>query len=1087
MIKSIKLRKLNQISLPVLLGLAAALTLLVSLSTQTALGAVQPGDPVLSISKQGASNWQRRIQLTFTNTVAEDLTEFPVLVVLNSSRINYSQTQNAGQDIRFVAADGTLLSHEIERWDEAGNSYIWVRVPQITANSSTDYIWLYYDNPIAPDGQNPAGVWSSDYEGVWHFNGNGEDATAQNSAIGSSTTPANGVLAGGLDFDGNNDFVNVGSGSSLDNVFDTGGTVMAWIYPRSYGVNGFGRVLDKSSTTQTADGWSLQLFETPTNGGEIFNTLLFVRGFSPVPARGAWRAEKNEINLNQWHFVAVTYNDTTPATDPTMYVRTAGTTYEGAIEELPAGITPASDANEALHIGNFPGGEDRSFDGIMDEVRVLTTLRSSAWITAQYRSMTDNFITYGTPEATNTQTGGFVGAPYTYTLTVTNSGSSAATDVVIHDVIPAGASHVSGGELISGGDVVSLTIPSIPAGTAQTAEFVATTCQLNLVNSNYQVVDSAQGVTSAPGPLQISLLTPPTINAAFQAGVPQATIGESINFTDTSTTNGGPIISYNWNFGDGNLATGSTTSHAYAAPGTYTVTLTLTDSCAYTATTQQRVTVVAPALIVTKSAQPEPVAAGRRLTYTIRISNVGLGLAGGVIISDTLPEFTTFVNNSISLEPAAAGDVGSAPPLLASGVTIDSGEQVTVTFAVTVETPPAPNWLLTNTAAVSSNQLSIPVEDSVSTLVIGSPAISITKSGPDIAAVAESIVFTFTATNIGNTRLRIQSISDDVAGTPVFISGDTNGDNWLDLTETWLFSAGYTTQPTDPDLLVNTVTITATDELSRPVSATAGHTTTIGSQPVLALTKQGPTSAVVGQQIVFTFTVSHAADSDRSPVSNLSVVDDFAGAAGLISNGNGNPLLEWGETWQFVATYTVQAFTPNPFINTGLATGQDIDGDVVTATAQHTTQLSGFSPRLFLDKDGPTQAFRGDNITYSYTVINVNFLSLLLFDLGELTIADIGDGSPVSSLSVNDTVTGPATYIGGDFNQNGLLDAAEAWIFTANHTITNIDPDPLVGVATAQGLDAENDVVSTTDVVNTDILDLDEKIYLPAITKKSSN
>jgi len=73
------------------------------------------------------ANWQFRRQLTFDNTAqTENLTEFPVLIKLNSSRIDYSQTQDAGQDIRFTDADGTLLTYEIESWEESRDSYVWV-------------------------------------------------------------------------------------------------------------------------------------------------------------------------------------------------------------------------------------------------------------------------------------------------------------------------------------------------------------------------------------------------------------------------------------------------------------------------------------------------------------------------------------------------------------------------------------------------------------------------------------------------------------------------------------------------------------------------------------------------------------------------------------------------------------------------------------------------------------------------------------------------------------------------------------------------------------------------------------------------
>ncbi|MGH7253902.1 MAG: DUF2341 domain-containing protein, partial [Nitrospiraceae bacterium] len=153
-------------------------------------------------------NWSRRRKLTFNNAAqAENLVNFPVLVVLNSSRIDYGLTQNQGQDLRFTDSDGvTLLAHEIEKWDEAGTSYVWVKVPQIDASSTTDHIWMYYGNATVADGQDAGPVWSNGYAGVWHLGEGGnttrQDSTCNNNDVADTTTvaAATGKVGGAADF-----------------------------------------------------------------------------------------------------------------------------------------------------------------------------------------------------------------------------------------------------------------------------------------------------------------------------------------------------------------------------------------------------------------------------------------------------------------------------------------------------------------------------------------------------------------------------------------------------------------------------------------------------------------------------------------------------------------------------------------------------------------------------------------------------------------------------------------------------------------------------------------------------------------------
>lgn len=69
--------------------------------------------------------------------------------------------------------------------------------------------------------------------------------------------------------------------------------------------------------------------------------------------------------------------------------------------------------------------------------------------------------------------------------------------------------------------------------------------------------------------------------------------GDSIQFTDASNDPDGSIVGWLWNFGDDSPPSRArNTTHAYAAPGAYTVTLTVTDSSGDTDTCSKTVSVM---------------------------------------------------------------------------------------------------------------------------------------------------------------------------------------------------------------------------------------------------------------------------------------------------------------------------------------------------------------------------------------------------------------------------------------------------------------------------------------------------------------
>ncbi len=95
------------------------------------------------------------------------------------------------------------------------------------------------------------------------------------------------------------------------------------------------------------------------------------------------------------------------------------------------------------------------------------------------------------------------GEPITYVLTVTNHGRTEATNVTVTDVVPTGATYVSGGTL--SGNLVSWTVPSLAAsGGTQQLSFVVT-AEGGLANWDYRA--ACAGCVSAVG-LEIIFTNP---------------------------------------------------------------------------------------------------------------------------------------------------------------------------------------------------------------------------------------------------------------------------------------------------------------------------------------------------------------------------------------------------------------------------------------------------------------------------------------------------------------------------------------------------------------------------------------------------
>ena len=179
------------------------------------------------------SNWQYRKKITIQSlrVIGGPHLNFPVLVKLATDAELAANARNDGYDILFTSSDETTkIAHEIEKFDEGtGELVAWVKVGSVSSGGNTD-IYMYYGYASATNQQDATNVWDSNYKGVWHLKET--TGTHYDSTTGNNGTPGGGVIQdaigkinGADDFDGNDDYVEIGTtGFSTTNM-----TFSAWV------------------------------------------------------------------------------------------------------------------------------------------------------------------------------------------------------------------------------------------------------------------------------------------------------------------------------------------------------------------------------------------------------------------------------------------------------------------------------------------------------------------------------------------------------------------------------------------------------------------------------------------------------------------------------------------------------------------------------------------------------------------------------------------------------------------------------------------------------------------------------------------
>jgi uncharacterized repeat protein (TIGR01451 family) len=280
-------------------------------------------------------------------------------------------------------------------------------------------------------------------------------------------------------------------------------------------------------------------------------------------------------------------------------------------------------------------------------------------------------------------------------------------------------------------------------------------------------------------------------------------------------------------------------------------------------------------LSVTKTDGVPSVVPGTVDTYTITVTNNGP--------STVNPVFTP----SVGTYDQTSGEW--------SGLSLASGQSVTMTLTGTID--PTATDPLTNTVTVAPPAGvtdPIPGNDTASdtdTLTPAAPSIQVVKfvqgqdadtpTGPHVV-VGGTVVFGYRVTNTGNVPLANVVVTDDKLGTIAGpAAGDTNGDNLLDLTETWIYGATTTAVAGQQ---TNTGTVTAQDPITSLMVSDVNPANYFGDAPRIQIVKfvngqdaddmTSGSHVAAGSTVTFTYEVT---DTGNVPLANVVVIDNQLG------------------------------------------------------------------------------------------------------------------------------------------------------------------------------------------------------------------
>ena len=343
--------------------------------------------------------YDQRIKLTIDHTKIDDtLSNFPVTAFFTDAQAEEIFAEfDADEDFdrgQFALGDDTLLKAEKELFDVSESKAIYhVKIPSISSSVDTDY-YFYYDNDADHNtsyigiigSATAAEVWDEYYKLVCHgvddttstvldSTSNNNDGTKK---AANEPVEAAGKVGQGQDFDGVNDYTNLGTSSTLQP--ETGDFTVE-VVAKTSDVTTYRSILE-CRESGGGEGWKLYYGITT---GEIRWSM------EDHDGNGAAANADTDCSDGEYHYV-VGIRDTTED-ELTVFL-------DGVEDVTPVTDTTVSTVNSGIDLLMGCDHDHTKFwyNDVIDEVRISKTRRTNGWIKATYNSLWDTLLTYGSEE-----------------------------------------------------------------------------------------------------------------------------------------------------------------------------------------------------------------------------------------------------------------------------------------------------------------------------------------------------------------------------------------------------------------------------------------------------------------------------------------------------------------------------------------------------------------------------------------------------------------------------------------------------------------------------------------------------------------